>query len=99
MSQSEPSRQEERVLIERAQAGDRAATGELLQRHHNLICQAARKVLSRVQGQLEFADLVQEGTIGFMHAVRKFDLSRGTKFSTYCYWWVRQAIWAAAAAC
>lgn len=65
-----------------------------------LVATVAKKFMRRagVRDGMEYADLMQEGTIGLTRAVEKFDPARGYKFSTYAYWWIRQAISRAIAA-
>ena len=75
--------------IERAERVCRRARGELVEANLRLVVSMARRYASR--GPL-FVDLVQEGNIGLMRAVEKFEYRRGYKFSTYATWWVRQAV-------
>ena len=80
---------EERALAERMQAGDEAARTELITRNLRLV----HAIANAWQGRgVELDDLVQEGTIGLMRAVEKFDATKGHKFSTYATWWIRQAV-------
>lgn len=84
-------RDAERELLQCAQAGDTAALETLLARNTGLVAKIAHKYLP-VAGRLEYADLEQEGRLGLLHAVRKFDPGRGCRLSTYAVPWIRQAI-------
>src|ERR671916_2477959 len=81
--------QEEIDLSKRAKKGDKAARNRLIEKNLRLVVSVAKK--SRGHG-LPFEDLIQEGNIGLMKAVGKFDPDRGYRFSTYATWWVRQAV-------
>ena len=81
--------EEERDLARRSQAGDREASDRLLRAHLAFIVSIARKY--RRYG-VPMNDLVQEGSIGLLHAIRKFDPAAGARLSTYARWWVRAAI-------
>src|SRR5829696_7294294 len=81
--------QEEIDLSKRAKKGDRAARNRLIEKNLRLVVSIAKK--SRGRG-LPFEDLIQEGNIGLMTAVGKFDSDRGFRFSTYATWWIRQTI-------
>ena len=78
-------------LIRRSQSGDLLATEELIEGNIGLITGQATRYLGFCN-HLEFADLVQEGKIGMMRAIEKFDLAKGFAFSTYATHWVRQCI-------
>src|SRR5919205_1459531 len=81
--------QEEIFLSRRARAGDQRARNELVKRNLRLVVSVAKRY--RGMG-LSFDDLIQEGNLGLMRAVEKFDPDRGFKFSTYATWWIRQAV-------
>jgi RNA polymerase primary sigma factor len=80
---------EEIDLSKRAKTGDKGARQRLIEKNLRLVVSVAKKY--RGMG-LPFEDLIQEGNIGLMKAVEKFDSDRGWRFSTYATWWVRQAV-------
>ncbi len=83
------SHEEEIDLSKRAKQGDGRARQRLIEKNLRLVVSVAKKY--RGYG-LPFEDLIQEGNIGLMKAVEKFDPDRGFRFSTYATWWIRQAV-------
>jgi len=83
------SLEEETTLSERIVNGDEEAKNILAESNLRLVVSIAKRYVGR--GML-FLDLIQEGNIGLMKAVEKFDAEKGYKFSTYATWWIRQAI-------
>ncbi len=81
--------EEESKLADRILAGEQEAKNILAEANLRLVVSIAKRYVGR--GML-FLDLIQEGNIGLMKAVDKFDVSKGYKFSTYATWWIRQAI-------
>ncbi|MDO8475063.1 MAG: sigma-70 family RNA polymerase sigma factor [Candidatus Rokubacteria bacterium] len=81
--------EQEQELARRVQAGDADAEGQLIEANLRLVVRVARRYLNR---GLSLLDLIEEGNLGLLHAVTKFQPGRGTRFSTYAVWWIRQAV-------
>ncbi len=79
----------EKVLAEQIALGSKKAKNELIEANLRLVVNIAKRHIGK---GMQFLDLIQEGNLGLMKAVEKFDYHMGYKFSTYATWWIRQAI-------
>ena len=80
---------EEYETATRARAGDFSARQEMIERNLRLVVSIAKNYLGR---GLPMTDLIEEGNLGLMHAIGKFEPERGFRFSTYASWWIRQSV-------
>src|SRR5210317_1390804 len=80
---------EEKMYARRAQNGDESARQRMIESNLRLVVKIARRYINR---GLPLLDLIEEGNLGLIHAVKKFDPERGFRFSTYATWWIRQTI-------
>ena len=83
------TQEEEQTLAQRIEEGDEAAKNQMIEANLRLVVAVAKRYVGR---GMHFLDLIQEGNMGLLKAVEKFDYRKGYKFSTYATWWIRQSI-------
>ena len=83
------SAEEEQATAQRARAGDFEARQRMIERNLRLVVSIAKNYTGR---GLPMIDLIEEGNLGLMHAITKFEPERGFRFSTYASWWIRQSV-------
>ncbi|HSA77630.1 MAG TPA: sigma-70 family RNA polymerase sigma factor [Nitrospirota bacterium] len=81
--------EEEQALAKRIAMGDGEARAKMIESNLRLVVAIGRRCINR---GLPFSDIIEEGNLGLIRAVEKFDYKRGVKFSTYASWWIRQSI-------
>ncbi len=81
--------EEEQALAKRVQAGDQEARSKMIQSNLRLVVSIGKRYINR---GLPFSDIIEEGNLGLIRAVEKFQYERGFRFSTYASWWIRQSI-------
>jgi len=81
--------EQEIELSKRISNGDDEARQNMIQANLRLVVKIARRYLGR---KLALGDLIEEGNLGLMRAVEKFDIAHGCRFSTYATWWIRQSV-------